>query len=70
VKIHTDGGKEFVKNLSQELFSLLKVQHTKTTLDHPQSNAQVLNNAVTKYLASFMYGSTLDWEKFLSALML
>jgi hypothetical protein len=70
VKIHTDGGKEFVNKLSQELFSLLKVQHTKTTPAHPQSNVQVLNNAIKKHLASFVYDCTLDWEKFLPALML
>ncbi len=28
-QIHTDGGKEFVNKLSNELFQLLNVQHTK-----------------------------------------
>jgi hypothetical protein len=40
-QIHTDGGKEFVNKLSNELFTLLNVSHTKTTLAHPQCNAQV-----------------------------
>jgi len=40
-QIHTDGGKEFVNKLSNELFQLLNVQHTKTTPAHPQCNAQV-----------------------------
>jgi hypothetical protein len=40
-QIHTDGGKEFVNKLSNELFMLLNIQHTKKTLAHPQCNAQV-----------------------------
>jgi hypothetical protein len=34
--IHMDGGKEFVNKLSAELFQLLNVRHTKTSLAHPQ----------------------------------
>jgi hypothetical protein len=41
VQIHTDRGMEFVNKLSNELFTLLNVQHTKTTPAHPQCNAQV-----------------------------
>jgi hypothetical protein len=71
-QIHTDGGKEFVNKLSNELFSLLNVNHTKTTPAHPQCNAQVevFNKTVKKYLASFVDDTTLDWENFLPALML
>ena len=71
-QIHTDGGKEFVNKLSNELFTLLNVQHTKTTPAHPQCNAQVevFNKTVKKYLASFVDDTTLDWENFLPALML
>jgi Integrase core domain len=71
-QIHTDGGKEFVNKLSNELFQLLNVQHTKTTPAHPQCNAQVevFNKTVKKYLASFVDDTTLDWENFLPPLML
>jgi hypothetical protein len=71
-QIHTDGGKEFVNKLSNELFQLLNVQHTKTTPAHPQCNAQVevFNKTVKKYLASCVDDTTLDWENFLPALML
>ncbi len=71
-QIHTDGGKEFVNKLSNELFTLLNVRHTKTTPAHPQCNAQVevFNKTVKKYLASFVDDTTLDWENFLPALML
>jgi hypothetical protein len=43
VQIHTDGGKEFINKLSKEIFDLLNVEHTKTTLAHTQCNAQVEN---------------------------
>ncbi len=71
VQIHTDGGKEFVNKLCNELFTLLNVQHTKTTPAHPQCNAQVevFNKTVKKYLASFVNHTTLDGENFLLALM-
>jgi len=71
-QIHTDGGKEFVNKLSNELFTLLNVSHTKTTLAHNQCKAQVevFNKTVKKYLASFVDDTTLDWENFLPALML
>ncbi len=71
-QIHTDGRKEFVNKLSNELFKLLNVSHTKTTPAHPQCNAQVevFNKTVKKNLASFINDTTLDWENFLPALML
>jgi hypothetical protein len=71
-QIHTDGGKEFVNKLSNELFTLLNVKHTKTTPAHPQRNVQVevFNKTVKKYLAFFVDHTTLDWENFLLALML
>jgi hypothetical protein len=72
VQINNDGWKEFVNKLSNKLFSLLNVQHTKTTPAHPQCNAQVevFNKTVKAYLASFMDDTALDWKNFLPALML
>jgi len=71
-QIHMDGRKEFVNKLSQELFNLLNFEHTKTTPAHPQCNTQVevFNKTVKKYLASFIHDTTLDGENFLPALML
>ncbi len=72
MQIHTDSWKEFVNKLSNELFTLLNVSHKKTTLAHPQCNAQVevFNKTVKKYLASLVDDTTLDCENFLPALML
>ena len=71
IQIHSDNGKEFVNNLSKELFRLLGIKHTTTTPAHPQCNAQVevFNKTVAKYLASFVDNSTLDWEQYIPALM-
>ena len=72
VQIHSDGGKEFVNELSADFFQLLDIKHTKTTPCHPQANAQVkvFNKTVAKYLASFVNESTLDWEVYIPAFML
>jgi len=41
-----------------------------TTPGQPQCNAQaeVFNKTMAKYLASFVDGSTMDWEQYLPAL--
>jgi hypothetical protein len=69
-QIQTDGGKEFVNKLLEELFQLLNVRHTKTSPAHPQCNAQVevFNKTVKKFLQSFVDDTTLNWETFLLAL--
>jgi IS30 family transposase len=71
-QIHTECGKEFVNKLSTEFFELLNVQHSKTSPYHPQCSAQVevFNKTVKKYLASYVDDSTLNWDKWLPALML
>lgn len=69
-QIHSDGGKEFVNNLSDNFFKLLNIQHSKTSPAHPQCNAQVevFNKFVQKFLASYVDASTLNWEEFIPAL--
>jgi hypothetical protein len=71
-QIHTDGGKQFVNKLAAELFELLNVEHSKTSPYHPQCNLQVevFNKTVKKYLASYVDESTLNWHKWLPALIL
>jgi hypothetical protein len=67
-QIHTDGGKEFVNKLGAKMMELLNVSHTKTSLAHPQSQCnsqeEVVNKTVKKYLASFMDETALNWETF------
>jgi hypothetical protein len=71
-QIHTDGGKEFVNKLSAEMMELMNVSHTRTSPAHPQCNSQVevFNKTVKKYLASFVDDTALNWETFLPALAL
>ncbi len=71
-QIHTDGGKEFVNKLSAEMMELMNVSHTRTLPAYPQCNSQVevFNKTVKKYLASFVDDTALNWETFLPALAL
>jgi hypothetical protein len=71
-QIHTDGGKEFVNQLSAEMMELLNVAHTKASPAHLQCNSQedVFNKTVKKYLASFVDKTALNWETLLPALSL
>jgi len=67
----TDQGTEFCAKLSNELFSRLGTAHLTTSSHHPQCNSQaeVANKTIAKYLASFCDDSTLDWELYLAPLM-
>ena len=69
-QIQTDGGKEFINNLSDELWKLWDIKHTKTTAAHPQCNAQVenFNKCIKEYLAPFIHDNSLDWEFFYQAM--
>ena len=69
-QIHSDGGKEFFNKLSAELFAILDIKHSKTTLTHPQCNAQVenFNRQIKVHLSLYLHVHTLDWEKFLPAM--
>ena len=69
--IVTDGGKEFCNKLQDEMWSLLETTHLKTSPHHPQCNSQaeVFNKTIRKYLTSFVDENTLDWEQYLPPLM-
>ncbi len=60
----TDQGTKFCARMSQELFTRLGTSHLKMSSHHPQCNSQaeVANKTIAKYLASFCDESTLDWE--------
>jgi Integrase core domain len=67
----TDQGTEFCAKLSKELFTRLGTAHLTTSSHHPQCNSQaeVANKTIAKYLSSFCNNSTLDWELYLALLM-
>ena len=69
-QIHSDGGIEFINKLSEELFGLLDIKHTRKTLAHPHCIAQVenFNKSVKAYLSPFLHNQTLEWEKLLPAM--
>jgi len=71
LQITTDGGKEFTADLTNELFKQMQITHLTTSPYHPQCNSQaeVVNKTIAKYLASFVNDSTLDWELYLAPMM-
>jgi hypothetical protein len=69
--IVTHQGKEFCAKLLNELFKRLGTKYLTTSPHHPQCNSQaeVANKTIVKYLASFCDNSMLDWELYLAPLM-
>ena len=69
--ITTDGGKEFTAKLTKELYQVMKIEHFTTSPYHPQCNSQaeVVNKTIAKYLSAFVDSTTLDWELYLAPLM-
>ena len=71
MELITDQGKEFCNKLSDELFKLMEMKHGRTSAYHPQCNSQaeVANKTIAKYLRNVVDTSTLDWENYLAPLM-
>ena len=71
LEIVSDQGREFCNELSNELYKLLQTTHLHTSSRHPACNSQaeVGNKTIAKYLASFVSDDTLDWEQYLAPLM-
>ena len=71
LEIVTDQGKEFCAKLTKDLFQLLEINHSTTSAYHPQCNSQaeVANKTIAKYLTSYVNESTLDWEDYLAPMM-
>ncbi len=67
----TDQGTEFNAKLSKELFNTLGTAHLTISLHHPQCNSQaeVANKTIAKYLSSFCDKLILDWELYLAPLI-
>jgi transposase InsO family protein len=68
LEIVTDNGREFCNALSKELYKLLQIKHSTTTPYWPQCNSQaeVANKTIQKYLASFVDSTTLDWTLYMA----
>jgi hypothetical protein len=71
LQLTTDGGKEFCAKLSEHLYKLMKIEHLTTSPYHPQCNSQaeIVNKTIAKYLSAFVDETTLDWEIYLPPLM-
>jgi hypothetical protein len=64
----SDYGKEFCNNLAKELYSLLQIKHSTTMPYWPQCNSQteVANKTIHKYLATFEDTTMLDWKVYMA----
>jgi len=71
LEVITDMGLEFKNKLFAEISRLIGTKHSTTSAYHPQCNSQaeVCNKTIAKYLASMVDSSTLNWEQFIPALM-
>ncbi len=71
LELITDQGKEFTNKMAEHLFKSLDIRHSTTSSYHLQCNSQaeVCNKTIAKYLATFVDESTLDWELYILALM-
>jgi transposase InsO family protein len=71
LEIVTDQGGEFCNDLSAELYKLLQLTHLHTSFRLPACNsqAQVANKTIAKYLRNLVRDDTLDWEQYLDPLM-
>jgi Integrase core domain len=71
LEIVTDQGKEFTNKMAEHLFAALHIWHSTTSAYHLQCNSQaeVCNKTIAKYLAAFVDNSTLDWELYVPAMM-
>lgn len=67
----TDQGKEFTAQVCKRLWDKLDIIHSTTSARHPQTNSQaeVINKTIARYLSAFVDESTLEWEPFLPPLM-
>jgi hypothetical protein len=61
--IHTDGGKEFLNKIAAELYQKLDIKTTHTAPAHPQCNSQaeVFNKSLAKFLKNVVDETALNW---------
>jgi hypothetical protein len=66
----SDQGKKFYNDLMDNLCKLMGIQKSRTTPYHPQCNSQVevVNKHVAKYLGDCVSSDTLDWEALIPAM--
>ena len=60
--IHTDGGKEFLNKVADELYQKLDIKTTHTAPAQPQCNSQVevFNKSFAKFLKNVVDETTLN----------
>lgn len=67
----SDQGREFVNNLSQQLFKLTGTKHNVTSAYHPQSNGlcERVNQTLERALLKVVNQEQSDWDTYLDAVL-
>ena len=70
--VHTDQGRQLESTLFQEMCKLLKIEKTRTTAFHAQSNGLVerMNHTLESMLRAFVSDHQKDWGSYLSSLLM
>ena len=68
LEVVTDEGNELCGQLTNDLVRLMEIKHNTTTAHHPQCNSQaeVANKIIPKYVNSFVDRTTLEWKELLA----
>ena len=71
-EIHTDQGRQFESDLFQSLCSYLKIDKTRTTPFHPQSDGLVerFNRTIADMLSKYIAPSEKDWDELLPFMLM
>lgn len=70
-QIHSDQGRQYESQLFQELCQLLRIQKTRTTPYHPQSDGMVerFNKTLATMLSTYVNEFHSDWDEYLPYVM-
>ena len=69
--LYSDNGLEFCNKTCDELCKLMQIQHNTTTAWRPESNSQaeVFNKTIAKYLSSFVDEKTTNWIDYINPML-
>ena len=72
LELHSDQGRNFESTLFKDVWDILGIRKTRTTLLHPQSDGMVerFNRTIENQLTAFVSTDQRDWDKHIPLLLL